>query len=422
MQSFGKAIRGSLPALGLGLITAFGVGSFGLATTPAAHAQKPAEASKEFVAHYDAAKKALDAQQYAEALKEADAAQSHAEGNSQKVALEIIRVACYRAMKNNAAAIKSIETAQALGLPAQLQKNYKDMLPGLYAATGNKAKAVELTKQQIAAGEGSAQKYGFVAKSELDAKDYKAAIADAQKAVQAAGGGAGAVDYWNIIIKAQLESKDMDSYYATLERVAPILKKEIYWRPLIERTMKEPKYKSQDALVDVMRTLTAANVSLQPKEQQDYGEFAYNRGSAVEAEKVLEPLVKSGAYGGATDKSAERNKKLFAQIQADAKADKAGDLAKTETDAATKATGEAFVALGESYMGAGDFAKAVEVFQKGITKGQLEPGALELAKLRLGIAQFKAGQKEEAKKTWATVKADNGASWLARCWTAISKA
>jgi hypothetical protein len=37
------------------------------------------------------------------------------------------------------------------------------------------------------------------------------------------------------------------------------------------------------------------------------------------------------------------------------------------------------------------------------------------------MAQFKAGQKDAARKTWAEVKADNGAGWLARVWTAVSK-
>jgi predicted negative regulator of RcsB-dependent stress response len=72
-------------------------------------------------------------------------------------------------------------------------------------------------------------------------------------------------------------------------------------------------------------------------------------------------------------------------------------------------------------MSAGDYAKAVELLQKGLEKGQLEPGAEELIKLRLGIAQFKAGHKDAARKTWSEIKGDNGSAWLARVWTAISK-
>ena len=78
--------------------------------------------------------------------------------------------------------------------------------------------------------------------------------------------------------------------------------------------------------------------------------------------------------------------------------------------------------VGENYYTAGDYKKAVELIEKGIAKGQLEPGAHAYAQLHLGMAQYKAGQKDAARKTWAEVKADNGAGWLARAWTAISKA
>jgi hypothetical protein len=51
----------------------------------------------------------------------------------------------------------------------------------------------------------------------------------------------------------------------------------------------------------------------------------------------------------------------------------------------------------------------------------MEAGIGDLARLRLGVAQFKAGKKEDARKTWQSIKADNGAAWLAKCWIAISK-
>ena len=89
--------------------------------------------------------------------------------------------------------------------------------------------------------------------------------------------------------------------------------------------------------------------------------------------------------------------------------------------AAAKATGAGYVAVAESYMANGDTAKAIDNFQKGLTKGALEPGEVDYAKLRLGIAQLKAGKKDDARKTWAEVKSDNGSGWLARVWTAISK-
>ena len=42
-------------------------------------------------------------------------------------------------------------------------------------------------------------------------------------------------------------------------------------------------------------------------------------------------------------------------------------------------------------------------------------------RLHLGIAQYRAGQKDAAQATWAEVKSDNGAGMLAKNWTIISK-
>jgi tetratricopeptide (TPR) repeat protein len=426
MQTFGKTLRNGLPAIGLGLLTAFGIASVTAVTAPAAMAQQqPIQAKKEFADNFTAASNALTAKDFATALLKADAALPHAADNLQKCAVEQVRVAAYYAQKQHQKVITAAESAMGLGCITGAQlKNYKQMLAGAYAEVGNEAKAVELTKQYVDEYGGDSTQYAFLANRQLKAKDYSGAISYAQKAIdQAAKESKPANEAWyNIQLTAHRDSGKMDEFYALLERVAPMFKKEVHWRPLIDRATREPKYKQQEGLADMLRTMVAAGVALRPDEQILLGEQAFNRGSTVEAEKVLEPLVKTGAYGGAGDPDAGRHKRMFDSIKASAKADLAGGLAQSEKDAASKATGEAFVATGEAYLGAGNYQKAAELIQKGIEKGQMEPGPTELAKLRLGIAQYRAGNQDAARKTWSEIKADNGAAWLARVWTAISKA
>jgi tetratricopeptide (TPR) repeat protein len=424
MKTFGKAIRSSLPAVGLGLISAFGLVAVTAVAAPAAVAQQPKiKAKKEFVENFEAARTALQSQQFQVALDKAAAAEPHAADNIQKSSLEQIKVPAYYSMKNWPAVIKSIETAMQLGIPEDLKKNYLGMLAGAYSESGNEAKAVELTTQYIDAYGGTPDQYAFLAKRKLDAKAFGEASSYAEKAVQQAQKDGKAVNptHYNILLNAYAGANNLDQYYKTLEQVAPVLNKDVYWRPLIERAKKEPKFKSTEAMLDVYRTLEAAKVPLKPQEQQEMGEIALNAGNAIESERVLAPLFTSGALGGSGDPNADRNKKFYAKAQADAKADKAGGLAQSEKEAAAKPTGEVYIRTGESYLGAGDYAKAAELIQKGLDKGSLEPGTAELAKLRLGIAQMKAGQKEEARKTWSEVKGDNGSAWLAKVWTALSK-
>lgn len=420
MQTFGKAIRNRLPAVGLGLLSAFALAGFTMVAAPAVAQQGPQiKAKKEFVEPFNAARTALQAQQFQAALDAASLAEPHAADAAQKSAVEQIRVPAYFALKNWQGVIKSIESAQALGVGDDLKKNYMGMLAAAYAEAGNEAKAVELTTQFINTYGGTADQYAFLAKRKLDAKAFSESSGYAEKAIEQAkkdGKPPSAVHY-NILLNAYAGGNNLDQYYKTLEAVAPVLNKPEYWKPLIEGAKRQAKYKRDEAQLDVYRTLEQAKVPLKPEEQRDMGEIALNAGMSIEAERVLGPALS----GAGSDPESERLKKIYAKAQADAKADKAGGLAQSEKEAASKPTGVVFVRTGESYLGAGDYAKAAELMKKGIDKGGLEPTTLELTKLRLGIAQFKAGQKDEARKTWSEVKGDNGSAWLAKVWTLLSQ-
>ena len=147
MQTFGKALRNSLPALGLGLLGALGAASV---TAPAAYAQK-VTAKKEFVENFNAANSALSSRNWSQALAKADAAAAHASGAQQRGAIEQIRVAasCDPSIKNHQGCIAAIEKAKASGGSGLPTKNYDQMLAGRYADAGNAAKALAQTKENI---------------------------------------------------------------------------------------------------------------------------------------------------------------------------------------------------------------------------------------------------------------------------------
>lgn len=416
MQTFGKTMRNSMSAIALGM-TAFGLASVTLVTAPAAIAQKNT-AKKEFVENITAANAALGAKRYAEAITKADAAASHAEGAQQKAAVEQIRVAANCGGTNAQACITAIEKGKTVsGIPAAVQQNWDKMLAGKYDAAGQSAKAAAQTKANIDKYGGTANELQFIARKELDAKNYADAVKYAQKAVDAKGGATA----YNIMLNALSAQNKMDEYYKVVERIAPVMKNDNYWRMLIERTKKEPKYKSNDALLDVYRALDAAGVKLNTTEQKEMADLALQRGNAIEAEKIWAPLFKAGTLGGASDKDADRNNRLYKRAQDDAKADKATNLAKSEAEAATKTTGDQYANTAESYLGAANYAKAIDLYGKALAKGNMDPGMTDLVKVRLGIAQFKGGKKADATKTWQSIKADNGAAWLAKSWLAIAK-
>jgi len=418
MNSFGKTLRSTTAAVGLALL---GMATVTAVTAPAAYAQK---ASKEFVTAYNEANAALDAKNYAVAIQKADAAAPHAKDQAQKLAVESVRVKAYYGTKNNAGLLKALEAQQAIGgLSAEALKANKATVLGVYAQMGNDAKAIQLTKEYISSYGGTTDQYAFLASNSLKAKSYDEALSYSQKAIdQSRKEGKKASDkMFNIQLQSYIDQKQMDKYYATLEKVAVEYPKEIYIKPLIERAVKEPKFKRVDTQLDIYRAMVAAGIKLSTADQLGMGEQALSRGMSVEAEKVLDPLFKAGTVGGASDTNAERNKRLYASAQKAAKEDKASGLVASEKEAATKPTGLNYVETGESYIAIGDYDKAIDLIQKGIAKGQLDDGQLGLAQLRLGIAQFKAGKKDDARKTWSEIKADNGAATLAKSWIVISK-
>ncbi len=411
MQSFGKALRNSLPALGLGLLGALGAASVAMA--PAAFAQK-VTAKKEFVENFNAANTALSSRNWSQAIAKADAAAAHASGAQQRGAIEQIRVAasCDPSIKNHQGCIAAIEKAKASGGSGLPVKNYDQMLAGRYSDAGNAAKALQQTKENISKYGGTATEHAFVAKKELEAKNFAGAQSAINKAIAA---GKPTSTHYNILLNALAGQNKMDEYYKTLERIAPSMGNDTYWRMLIERAKKEPTYRSSDVGLDVFRAMEAAKVNLKPQERFEMAEAARNRGIAIEAANSWAVLVKAG------DANATKNKPLVDSVTKAAAADKATELAKSEATAATRATGEQFGIVAEGYLANGNTAKAIELFNKALAKGEMPAGTADLVKLRLGVAQMKAGKKADAVKTWQSIKADNGAAWLAKTWIAISK-
>ncbi len=413
MQTFGKTMRNCLPAVGLGLMGALGFASANL-IAPAAEAQVTAK--KEFVENIKAAQTAVGARQWSTAIQKADAAAPHASGAQQRAAVEQIKVAasCDSSIKNHAGCISAIEKAKAAGgLPGSITKNYDQMLAGRYSDSGNAAKALTQTKANISAYGGTQTEHAFVAKKELEAKNYAGAVTAINKAISA---GKPTATHYNILLNAYAGQNKMDDYYKTLERIAPSMGNDTYWRMLIERTKKEPTFRANDAQLDIYRAMEAAKVKLKPDELFAMAEAARGRAITIEAANTWDAIAKVDAA------QVSKNKALVDNVKKQAATDKATGLAASETAAATRVDGRAYGFAAENYLAKGDYAKAIDLFQKGLAKGNMDAGAVDLMKVRLGVAQFKGGKKADATKTWQSVKADNGAAWLAKTWLAIAKA
>jgi len=126
------------------------------------------------------------------------------------------------------------------------------------------------------------------------------------------------------------------------------------------------------------------------------------------------PYLPADAKNVFTDqRSKDRSQRLLDSAKKRATSDQAG-LPKFEKEADAAATGDKNFAAGRAYLGYGQYDKAVDQLSKALSKGGLKNEAD--ARLTLGIAQLKAGHKDDALKTFKAVKGDPALERLASLW------
>ncbi|HEX7198516.1 MAG TPA: hypothetical protein VF213_03525, partial [Dongiaceae bacterium] len=116
----------------------------------------------------------------------------------------------------------------------------------------------------------------------------------------------------------------------------------------------------------------------------------------------------------ADQRAKERNQRLLDSAKKAAATDQAA-LGRIEKEAEAATTGAKSFGVGLAYFGYGQYDKAADDISKGLSKGGLRNEAE--ARLLLGIAQLKAGHKEDAVKSFHSVKGDASLERLANLWT-----
>jgi TolA-binding protein len=146
-------------------------------------------------------------------------------------------------------------------------------------------------------------------------------------------------------------------------------------------------------------------------------QLALDQGSPGEAVSTLTNGFAANAFTDAADKN--RNQHLLDSAKKSAASDQP-TLAKVEADSATAASGDKLVGVGIGYFSYGDYAKAAKDIAAGLSKGMTKDATD--ARLILGIAQLKSGDKDSAIKTFESVKGDPTEERLAQLWIVHTKA
>jgi Tfp pilus assembly protein PilF len=164
--------------------------------------------------------------------------------------------------------------------------------------------------------------------------------------------------------------------------------------------------------LNVFRLSREMGGMIRGEEYTEMAQLALEKGLPGEAQSVIEEGKAKNIF---TNKSnLDLATRLLGTAKAQAAADKPTLLAQ-DKEAAGRKNGEVDARIALAFLGYGDFERAVLAYERGLAKGNVRNP--EEARLNLGIAQLKAGNKEGAAATFAAVKGDETLQRIARLWS-----
>jgi TolA-binding protein len=303
-------------------------------------------------------------------------------------------------------------------LPAADQPNFMQALAGSYYNAKNYPKAVEWYQRfqtQFPAQAGAVN--APLVRSYYLSGDYATSAKMLRPMIDAAdqAGKAPASDELRMYASSANKIKDDAAYLYGLEKLAAYYPTDDYWTDVISRgVMRRPGFNQEAYITDVLRLQFAAQQKLSPEAYADLAELALKDGFPTEAKKVLDAGYAAGVLGTGSNAAAHRTLRDRATKEA---ANDAKNIVSGEASAAKSKNGAGLVNLGWAYVTMDQFDKGIGFIEQGIAKGGLKQP--EEAKLRLGMAYARAGKKDQAIKTFETVKGGNGASDLAKYWVLL---
>jgi hypothetical protein len=310
-------------------------------------------------------------------------------------------------------AIKSFEAALGAGRLGQAeQAQIAGQLAYLYSQLKDWNRTREWAQKARQMGGGTPELDKLLAFVNAQSGDFSAVARDAQASIDAAekAGGRPSENDLLTLADAQRRTGNNAGQMATLEKLVAHYPKREYWAAVLSRIQSKPGFSGRLAL-DVDRLKRETKVMDKTEEYVELAQLALQESQAAEAKAVLDEGFARGLLGKGAE--AERQKRLLA-LATQRASDAPTALAAAEAEAKD---GNALVRTGMGYSGLGQHDKAIALIQKGIARSDLRNP--EDAKLHLGIAYLRAGNKAKASEAFRSVKGADGTADLARLWMRV---
>lgn len=406
------------------ILGAASVGVLSVGVAPVAIAQdkkeEPPKVSKAAAKPLKAAQEAMQAKKYDEALAKLKEVQglSGLAPYDTHLMNEMFGFVYVRT-GNYAEAAKALEAGLNSGFldPSEAPQRVKALAQVNYQIK-NYDKAIEFGNRAIKDGNADDDMYTLVSQAYYIKGDYKGALKfiDGYVDTQVKAGKTPKEQPLQLIMSSCVKLDDQECTTKALERMVAYYPKPEYWQNLLYSMFQSQATGNDKGLLNVYRLASEVDVLKRPEDYTEMAQLAIESGSPGEAVRILEKGFAKSVFTEQRDK--DRNQRLLDSAKKQSATDQAS-LSKIEKDTATAKTGDKDVSLGLAYLSYEQYPKAVEALNRGLTKGGVRNEGE--ARLLLGIAQLKSGNKDEAAKAFQQVKGNPTLERLANLWTLHAK-
>jgi tetratricopeptide (TPR) repeat protein len=274
-------------------------------------------------------------------------------------------------------------------------------------------KAIDYGNRAIKGGFATDEVYGMVGASYYLKDDFKDAMQfeDAHIADVVKKGQSPKADDLNVYLSACAKAKDDACIAKALEYQVSYYPKPQTWGEILSLVRPKGDYET----LQIYRLMADVGTMNNGDEYIDMAHTAMGRGSPGDAQHALQMGTEAGAFTGSRSAEAQ---KLLAQANKAAATDQTS-LPRVEQEANASASGTNNAAAGLAYLGYQQYDKAADQLAKAVSKGGLKNEAD--VRLNLGIAQLKAGHKDDAVKTFQSVHGSPVMERLASLWVIHAK-
>lgn len=377
-----------------------------------AKAPPPPQVSKAVRKPLVAAQKAATEQKWAECVSSADVANAVPDKSPYDLyAINDILGFCKIRLNDNAGALAAFEfTANSEFSDLARRTQLSKLILQLSYNAKQYAKAVDYGNRLISAGQADDNIRLFVAQSLYLQNDFKSTRGFMETWIRQletegkAPSDLGIQLYFSSCVRLEDDPCSLNA----LELQAAHAPKDQTWPNLILILFRGTP---EANTLDVFRIARESGALRRGEEYTEMAQLALEKGLPGEAQSVLEQGEAANVF--TTPSVKDLSKRLLASAKTQAAADRPV-LAKQEKESASNKNGQVDVRIGQAFTSYGQYAEAIVAIQRGLAKGNVRN--VPDARLSLGIAQLRAGDKAAAASTFKTVEGDEFMKRLARLW------